>query len=569
MCGTENDREMPREEDTLLSAPFMIESLEEAATKDFSNLWPELHNQDKNIRQFFQASYLSQVYKVIQITTLDKKWVPMDATLLCRWEDNLWDYFICHYQELSKFIPNCKKSGYNIACTLWIVLCGLNLLNHYWRKETPWKKLYNEGGKGSDLNFVKYKFLLLHKKPVIAHSTSELMGELFVLSTKFYDLEYHPELEIWISWLQTRTAELMYMSCESKEIFDSAEWCAPRSQAKPNHPLFKASDPKYNGILGVSDSFDQETCRLFFEMRNAIYRYKYYPRHLVTCLEKTIGIRDCEMDIPKIDSLDLPLIGSFSFEDCNARNLFFETKEQEKFLKERWANFVMTELKMYYHDRTKRTLSKIAMFQLLNLGESYRSASTNQGIPVDAYECLKKNRNATALDHVDYHTFNFAPKQVVDFCIDLDRERDRVKDMCLLYLVEQYMHRQFKIRFIADYVKTERDLINGFRELEIKTDPMIIQTMGGYDVYHKGQVFQTRNVARAFLVWCYRVLEGLKETEEEGEEDQSVFSILDISNMFRLLFEKEETQNEDDMEEETLNVENGTSVEDRLASYWL
>jgi hypothetical protein len=481
---------MNADEENSVEAPFELKSLEEAATYDFLELQEGIRFQDVELQKTYQAFYLEQVYNLIQKTMVDKGWQPLDAGLMIKWEDQLWRIFLSNYKELSEFIPNCEKPGYTMASLLWITLCGLNLLNHCWREEPVWRTLYNKGATGKLMYFPLSNFLVICLKPIISHTCHDLMGQLFALTTRFYELEYHPELEIWINWLLLRTSELMYI-VTTRELFNSQEYCAPR--------------PASATLFGVSDAFVQETCRLFYELKGAIYRYKMYPRLLVECNSQHVDLRERQINFPSLDRMQLPIEQTLSCDHHYIAYYFYARPEDQEIIGKRWSNWVEKNLKPHYHDRSRITLHKTGLVQALRPGEMARATASNQGVTPGYYEILKKNRPLGALDHLDYHAFKMPWPEVYKYSVDLNRRTHRIRDAALLYLIDQYLYHTYQLRFLACFCKQEHEWSHNFDDLEKQDHPVLIQTLGGYDVYHCGEVIHTRNVARAFLVWCYKI----------------------------------------------------------------
>jgi hypothetical protein len=538
-------------EDTF-DSPFDLKTLEEAATLDFLNLQEGLHPEDVDLYKCYQAFYLEQVYGLIQATMEEKSWHPLDADLLCKWEDQLWKIFLTENKDLNEFIPNCERAGYTLFGVLWIVLCGLSLLNHHWRPEPPWKKVYNEGATGKMLPFVLGNFLMFSDRPIIAHTTNELMGQIFTLSTRFYDLDYHPELEIWILWLQTKVAELMYI-VTSRDLFNSREYCAPRPYSSE---VFKIPEDSPQALFGVSDSFVQETARLFFEIRGTLYRYRLYPRLLVECSSKHTKLRERQITFPDIATLQIPILGNLVCEHNYVSQFFFsQSLDEEAIISTRWKTWVAKRLDSLYHDRSKITLHKTGLVQLLRPGEQARSTANNQGIAPGYYEILKKNRPTGALDTIDWHTFNRPKDQVMASCCDLNRRPNRVKDSVLLYLIDQYLYHNFSIRFISCFCKQEHEWTNNYDDLEKNDHPILIQTLGGYDVYCTGEIIQTRNLGRAFLIWCYKIASVFMG---------NLFGAINIQPMLKeLLFSEEPPQ------VEVTATQSTTPQKKNTTSYWI
>lgn len=455
---------MDNDEEADVEAPFDLKSLEEAATHNFMELQEGIHLQDQELNKAYRAFYLEQVYNLIQQTMVNKGWKPLDCDLMCKWEDQLWRIFLTHYKELSEFIPNCEKAGYTDACMLWIVLCGLSQLNHCWRPEAPWKKAYNEGASGKDLPFAVYNFLVLNDKPLINHTTHDLMGQLFTLTTRFYELEYHPELEAWINFLYTRTAELTYI-VSVRELFNSQEYCSPR--------------PASSSLFGVSDAFVQETCRLFFELKGAIHRYKMYPRLLVECTSQHVELRERQINFPDLGNLVVPIESLLHCDHSYVSQFFFAGDDDERIITRRWKTWVEKHLKGHYHDRSRITLHKTGLVQAFRPGEFARSTASNQGVSPGAYEILKKNRPLGVLDHLDYHAFKLDWNVLSEACTDLRRKSHRIKDAAFLYLIDQFLYHTLNIRFQACFVKQEHEWQFDCNELEKQDHPILIQTLGG------------------------------------------------------------------------------------------
>lgn len=192
---------MNQEEEELVEPCFDLTSLEEAASMRL-----------EDIKDVFERScYLDQVYKCIQKNMRNKQWKPLSPETFVKWEESLWYYFITKQVELSEYLPGGNISGWNLSSKLWVVLGGLSIMNYCWRPVAPWRKAYNEGGTGLDLRWITDNHIVFSVEPVNTHTLNDLLGQLFTLTTRFYESDYHPELEVWVRWLQMRTFDLMYL----------------------------------------------------------------------------------------------------------------------------------------------------------------------------------------------------------------------------------------------------------------------------------------------------------------------------------------------------------------------
>lgn len=212
-----------------------------------------------------------------------------------------------------------------------------------------------------------------------------------------------------------------------------------------------------------------------------------------------------ERPIPDIvpDLIDLPI----EFQDNQyISEFFFEDPDVDgPALKKRWADWVNKNLRQYYHERSRITLYKEGLVQALRPGEISRCKANNMGIAPGDYEIIKKCRPTGQLDNLDWHAFRVPLEKIIEHCVDLDRPTSRIKDAALLYLINQYMYHNLQVRFTACFVKQEHQWSNDFDDLEKQEHPILLQTLGGWDVYCKGEVLQTRNLGKAFLVWCYKI----------------------------------------------------------------
>jgi hypothetical protein len=343
-------------------------------------------------------------------------------------------------------------------------------------------------------------------------------------------------------------SELMYI-VTTRDLFNSKEYCAPRPISSKT---FKVTDDSNQVLFGVSDSFVQETARMLCELRVAIFRYKMYPRLLVECTSYHTNLRERQISFPDIATLKLPIGESLYCEHGYISQFFFAQPEDEAIVSKRWKRWVDNHLRDYYHDRSKITLHKTGLVQALRPGEHARSSASNQGVPPGFYEILKKNRPMGTLDNLDFHAFNIPKDQLMAYCSDLTRKTHRIRDAALLYLLDQYMYHTFNIRFAACFVKQEHELAQGFDDLERSDHPILIQTLGGFDVYCTGEVTQTRNLGRAFLIWCYKIASRFMGM---------VYRAISIQSMLKeLLFDDEKEKNE------TIPMQTEAAA---VASYWI
>lgn len=495
-----------QEEDSPFEVDFNFEKLEEAATYDFLSLYDGIHVKDQELGQVFKISYLRRVYQLIKNAFEDKPLIR-SRDLVCAWEDKLWIVFVTKESELNQYIPSCQIPGSTIHVLLWKVLCGLMLINHSWRAEPPWKNAFYNGITGRTIPFVLNEFLLLYDIPVIHHTVNELMGELFVLTSRFYDLEYHPDLEIWINMLLLQTAKLMYHG-STNQIYNSPQYCMPRTATSDYYVC--------------SPLFDQETCRLFYDFKSALYRYNQYPRIIISINRRNLDVYEKSVMAPQIHEMEIPYTRTLLCTDDYIRDLFFLEGEDETDITTRWTKWVETNLKELYHDRSRITLQKSGLIQVLRPGELSRGMASNAGVPPGEYSLLKKNRSMKALDHYDYHAFRVPWENLFKDFANLNRPHDRLRDAAFLYLVDQYMHHRFHVRFIACFCKNEYDFAKNPTSLDKEDHPILIQNLGGWDVYFVGEIIHTRNVCKAFLVWCYKIA---------SKFNGHVFKTINLQNM--------------------------------------
>lgn len=334
---------------------------------------------------------------------------------------------------------------------------------------------------------------------------------------------FHQELEIWIEWLGLRTYELIY-SCDTKEVFDSEEYCIIRSHSE--------------NLWSASDGFICETQRLFCEFKGYMYKYNMYPRHMVSCTRD--GLKTVQMSLGRhlIDIYPFPA-GETIYCDMTFYliNFFDNDTRIESAIKKRWCKWLDSNIKQYYHDKTKITLQKTALGHVLRPGEIMRATHQKMGIIPSLYEVLKKNRPSGALDHIDFHLFASSWNDLRSYFEALDGIYDCRKDAILLCLIDQYLQHTYNLDFRKFFCREEINWTYNFKDIETSSHPLLIQIMGGWDVYYKGDLYHTRQFSRAFLVWCYK-MHGFYSVSKIIKTRIYYFSLSESFNAFVFKYSK-------------------------------
>lgn len=178
--------------DNTVESPIFLRTLDDAASIRFLEPFPNVDPADKEMVKMCMVDYLFQTYSIIQEVMCDPDWSTDSPALLDDWEEYMWMAFITDYNKLNEYLPGCRRPGFTMATLLWTVNAGIALLNVRWKKSVPWREMYDEGASGLDLPYVLDHYLVLYTKPVKDHTLHELMGELFTLTTRLYETDYHP-----------------------------------------------------------------------------------------------------------------------------------------------------------------------------------------------------------------------------------------------------------------------------------------------------------------------------------------------------------------------------------------
>jgi hypothetical protein len=233
---------------------------------------------------------------------------------------------------------------------------------------------------------------------------------------------------------------------------------------------------------------------------------------------------------------------------------FFADKEIDgPEINKRWSQFVTKNLRQFYHDRSRKTLHQQGLIQALRPGEMARSCASNQGISPGEYEILKKNRPIGALDNLDFHAFKMSWETLYSYSTDLTRGPDRIRDAALLYLLDQYLYHEYSMSFTREFCKQEYNWDQDLEGHEHEEHPILLQTIGGWDVYCRGQIIQTRNVMKAFIVWCYQIF---------AHFDGRAFKAVVLHSMLKQILTSENA--EEPQKEQTIPVPALTS-----RAYWI
>lgn len=489
----------------LIEPIFEPESFDEAMSCDFSSLSGEVHDLDGAKKKYDQTCYLERVYFIVQNAMYNKRFEPTDERLFHEWIDQLWTSFLTEERKLHEFVPNSDKSGYTVHTLLWVVLCGLTLLRNRWYKRRPIDRSYSKGASASSLPTVmKLDLLSMNDKPIKEHTTSEMLSQLFCLVSRFNNVEYHTELEIWIEWLHTRVCELIYTS-GSQSTFDSESWCEKRSKNVKFEDMMKTlkiTDETRPNLFGVKDSFVQHTCRIFYEIKSQIYRYKMFPRSYATFSGDYTELNVYDFVPPSVEHIVLPTTAAYQWNRRFVSKNFFSEEESKKQGVSAWGDFVNANMKKYYHDRSRRTLQKSGTEDLFRIAEKSRATQFNQGVAPSWQEILKRNRSTNAMENITSNVFRVEAKSLFDYISDPCGHPNRLFDFIFLNMLDQYMNNEFGMIFSNRFVRTHSKWENDIEELERQEHPMIVQIMNNYDVYRSGTFIQTGSLVRAFIVWC-------------------------------------------------------------------
>jgi hypothetical protein len=273
--------------------------------------------------------------------------------------------------------------------------------------------------------------------------------------------------------------------------------------------------PNTTDLYGVTDSFVQDTCYIFSEIWKGIRKYNAYPR-MVLSLNLEIS-RTMEMEIRKciIDDLSVPCFGTdYDNENLLLESFYYEPEEKIK-ITNNWKKWTTEKLKIYYHDRTSTSLHKDCLHHVLRPGELTMCKMKNTGIVPGTYEIIKKCRHTSQIDFMDQKAFSMPPQKLFAYCSNLDAKPHRLMDACLLYLIDQCMYQRFQVRFAALYTRSEYKWDEDSPDIQSSEYPLILQSIGGWDVYFDTNMYHARSMQRAFLIWCF-IIYRHKNCELQG-----------------------------------------------------
>lgn len=489
----------------LIEPVFEPESFDDAMSCDFSSLGAESRDLDASKKKYDQTCYLQRVYFIVQDAMFGDRFRPTDEGLFHAWVDQLWRSFLTEERDLHEFVPNSAKSGYTVHTLLWVVLCGLTILRRRWYGRRPVDGCYARGASASSLPTVmRLDQLSMNDVPVREHTVSEMLSQLFCLVSKFNGVEYHTELEIWVEWLHARVCDLIY-TAGPESVFDSPSWCEKRSKNVTFQHMMKTlkvTDESRDALYGVKDSFVQLTCRIFYEIKNQMLRYKMFPRTFVTFGGDYTEMDEYDVTPPDVNEVVLPTTATYKWNRRFVSENFFSGDENRARGTLCWKTFVDSKLQKYYHDRSRRTLQKSGTEDLLRIAEKSRSIQFNQGIAPSWQEILKRNRSTNAIENITSNVFRVEHKKLFDYVSDPCARPERLYDFIFLNVLDQYMSNEFGMNFSRRFVRTHSSWENDIGELDTQEYPVIVQIMNNYDVCRRGTFIQTGSLVRAFIVWC-------------------------------------------------------------------
>lgn len=277
-----NEEEEENEES--IHSRYDVHTFDDAVTIDLMSINREMHDEDSKKTLFDQIVYLESIYQLITSVINNPEWRPEDdftrATLPV-WEERLWIYFLTRERELNTYEIENRKTGFTVHTMLWIVLCGLSMINDRWREKNDIERAYDSSIRGSQLPFVFHDHSLVMKDvPVNKQTVNDIMSHLYCLISNYNRLRYHPEIQIWIHLLYMRTAELLF-SIGDKNVFDSIVWCTIRSQIARREESTNTI-LEYQTLYAVTDEFILLSSQLFYSLMSPFLQRMTYPRHVVT-----------------------------------------------------------------------------------------------------------------------------------------------------------------------------------------------------------------------------------------------------------------------------------------------
>jgi len=388
-----------------------------------------------------------------------------------------WRIYCCQNTSvLSQLIRVPGKKNWSLLMFFWLVICSANYLESREKR----KDVDDEQNSltGSDFDeLIKQELLWNLDKPVLNYSQLDIENSAQILIKRWTQVECSFQLENYIRALERRCAELVVGPRNIWKVFDSAR-----------HRHFDNRTKTY----GPNDEFIFMSSVWFMSFRLPVV-VRHFSAH------QWLDVKDY-VSRPKYhenEAINLEMM--LNSEQWNFSSALLEQTEE-------WILERADECKS---SKFLGRFREIYMDFVLRIGEKEKQQRDAHGEISTSNQILSEYRNQKQVEFIEMKFLRDGkPRQLIE-----QRKLFRVpghnrgqwshlSQLLSLKVIDTYFQTRYKLRWLSKYVIFSRDYFPQHIDISIRGHPVVIENFNDFNVLYENNVYQTRSVAAALLLWC-------------------------------------------------------------------
>lgn len=470
----------------------------------------------KEVRKCSQkAIYLSELLDFLTRISLEKNddRSPISKKNLRILMDRIGNEYWMYPGSYAETFPYNISQNWTLHTILWCILCKLYCIYYEYNSyygPAPYMVLYGKQTSGYDVKYAHQSKLALPGDIVRDFTVNQLLRALYWFTILNNKIEYTQDLSVWLNMLILRQAQLLYGK-GTRDIYNSIGYCEKISDEEEDDESVSTEELCQ---WTVNSLFVEECARVIFDLRSSHLNYMFYDRNAPFISEIDLNMSQVLL-LPLYNVEDdhkyIRIMGEEHFiqvqpnktrEDIKAHDGYFIDQRLVIFNDKKynisylWEFFVLKKLIPHYtHDHQEAVKAKGYKMMLVP-GEYKRWKQ--RGCGQRPFTVLQKSRPANTITYITNVAFQVTKEQLFKRVFSLSERFDPIDDAYFIVIMNSYLDMAFNIKF-EDLIHFE-DYVPLSESLAKYNHPVIVQLMGGWDVYDMGVIYHCRGLARALLV---------------------------------------------------------------------
>jgi hypothetical protein len=364
-----------------------------------------------------------------------------------------------HYKKLWKYVLTGQYSRWNLVSFIFLVCCNVDLICQRIKRKVP------EFKRGALIEME----LIMYKKNPLLYTQVELLNTLRLLAKRWNRIEYREEIvESWLDCLEYRARDLI-LCINGTDVLDGKN---DRDRVKIEHPNKKVA-------FRCSIDYVSDISTLVTSFRNRIAQRFYV----------------CDSDNYQ------PLLTDSGVNDDDNKKRYVISAMLKGF-----SEWVDSHTDVLQGSEFKKDLvSSVISYASVIPGERERYSRYNGGIEgTDSMSVVDMCK--PGILHGTWWTSKCLDGGIKKVVKDKDTD-PLVRSIAVAKAFHFTLFTEFDFPWWDMCIFWEEDIMDQLDTLKLcGEEPMVLQSMGEFNVYYRGTMYRTISIEKAIIMWCVLII---------------------------------------------------------------